>query len=163
MATWMKVVRVVCFSEQVGCLSFLLLWFFVFRCITDLTVKTRFPMRYLVVVEYMVFPVKPHYCALVMSCRLPSPQKRWPLTSSLQVMSSSERNSPGLLCPPQLGLTKGHLVILSIRKLFESPGGTGSMFLKDKEPNDIFYSSFDVLSGPLLCSVGGTSNTVRWL
>lgn len=49
----------------------------------------------------------------------------------------------------------------AIRKLFESPGWKGSIFHIDKEPNDIIYSRFGVLSGLLLCSAGGDSNTVN--
>lgn len=67
--------------------------------------------------------------------------------------------------PPTAGLHKrpSCQCIRPIGKLFKSPGGTGSIFPKDKEPNDILYSWFEVLSGPLLCSAGGTSKTMSRL
>lgn len=64
------------------------------------------------------------------------------------------KNSPGPIFPPQLGLTKGHIV--SVRDLFELTGRSGSILHKDKDHNDIFYSWFDVLSGPLFVFCWGS-------
>lgn len=88
------------FSAPVGFFSFVLCDCLSLDAKLTLLIKTHFPKRCLVVMGYMVFSVKPHYSALVMSCRLPSPKERCPLTSSLQVMSSSADRTARASCAP---------------------------------------------------------------
>lgn len=127
-------------------------------------IKTQFPQRCLVIMEYMVFSVKPHYSALAMSCRLPSPKESCPLTSSLQVMSSSERTVWASCAPYSWASQKAILSVYeTYLKTIRITRRNRVNVSQDKEPNGIFYTWFDVLFRPLLCSAGGTSNTVRWL
>lgn len=100
-----------------------------------MAIKTCSTWWCLVVIEYMVFSARPHYSALVMSCILPAPEERCAprmhMTSSLQVMSSSERTGRA---PPQLGHHKGPSCRCArpIGKLLERPRWTGSMFPQTK-------------------------------
>lgn len=86
------------------------------------------------------------------------------MTSSLQVMSSSEKNgrAPSHAPPHSWASQKA---VLSVCKTYWKTIRTAAMnrvnVSSDKAPNDIFYSWFGILSPLLLCSAGGTSNIAR--
>lgn len=103
------------FSAPAGFFSFILWRRSVLKAQLALTTKTHFTERCLVVVKYMVFSVKPHYSALVVSCRLPSLKERWPPTSSLQVVSSSERTAWASCAPHSWASQKA---ILSVSRIY---------------------------------------------
>lgn len=126
--------------------------------------RPHFLERCPVHIKYMVFTVKPHYSALVMSCRLPSLKERWPLTSSLQVKSSTERTAQAFCAPlPQLRFTKGHLV--SVQDLFENYwkywDEQGQCFSKTKSLMTYFTVELRFCLELFCVLLGGTSNTVR--
>lgn len=94
---------------------------------------------------------------------LPAPEERCPpLTSSLQVMSPSERRAWASCAPYSWPSQKA---ILSVSKSYWKTIQMTVMnrvnVSSDKEPNDIFSSWFDILSRLLLSSAGGTSKIVR--
>lgn len=101
-----------------------------------------------------------------MSCRLPSPKERCPLTSWFITSHVFFRRTAWASClsPPTAGPSQKAIlsVYLFYLKTAIYRDDQGRCF-SDKELNDIFYSWFGILSGLLLCSAGGTSNTVRWL
>lgn len=69
--------------------------------------------------EYIVFSLKPHYFAAVMSCIYCQLQRKdVPLDKLITGHVSFRKKGLGLLCPLQLGFTKGHLV--SVQVLLEN-------------------------------------------
>lgn len=65
--------------------------------------------------EYIVFSLKPHYFAAVMSCIYCQLQRKdVPLDKLITGHVSFRKKGLGLLCPLQLGFTKGHLVSVQI-------------------------------------------------
>ena len=123
--------------------------------------KTRFPKRCLVVMEHMVFSVKPHYFALVMSCRLPYPKESCPWQAHYKscLLQKGQARPP---VPPTAGPHKRPSCQCPslIWKHSYHRDEQGQCF-SDKEPNGIFYSRFGVLSWHLLYSAGGISITAR--
>lgn len=99
-----------------------------------LTMSTHFPKRCLVVMEYMVFSVKPHYSALVVSMQTAISKGEMAPDKLITSHVFFRKNSLGLLCPPQLGLTKGHLV--NVQDLLENDSNhreeQGQCFSKTK-------------------------------
>lgn len=80
--------------------------------------KTHFPKRFLVVTKYMVFLCE---ASLLCSGRVMQTAISKGEMAPDKLITSRvffRKNSLGLLCPPQLGLTKGHLV--SVQDLFEN-------------------------------------------
>lgn len=85
-----------------------------------------------------------------------------PLTSSLQVMSPSEPRAWASCAPYSWASQKA---ILSVSKSYWETIQMAAMnrvnVSSDKEPNDVFYSWFGILSQLPLSSAGGTSKIVR--
>lgn len=75
------------------------------------------------------------------------------------------KNSLGLLCPPQLGLTKGHLV--SVQDLFQNYSNhqeeQGQYFSQTKNIMTYFTVGLTFCLDPFCVRLGGTSNTMRCL
>lgn len=123
--------------------------------------KTHFPKRCPVVMKYMLFSAEPYYSVLVASCILSSLKERWPLTSSLQVISSAERTAWDFNAPPWPGLTKGHLV--SVQDLFENylnhRDEEGQYFTKTKSLMTYFTVGLTFCLGLFCVPLGVPLNT----
>lgn len=111
-----------------------------------------------------MFSVKPHYSAAVMLSRLSSPKEDMPPDKLITSRVFFRKSGPGLLRPPQLGFTKGHLV--SVEDLFENywnRGEQGQCISKTKRLMAYFTVGLMFCLGLFCVSVGGTSNAARWM